>query len=467
MQQPRMRIANSFALAFFTCAVLVIGAYTYFAAARQAARLEASVVGDLGSMRDVLQPALATIWADDGERRAMAVMEKAAAANRDVALSWRRGGLETASASPPLALARGATRTVEVSFDLGTGDRKTTVLLRRTVPSQTLIAREELVSEVLAACGIAVLATLAARLLSEWIIARPLARVIRQAHRIGVGDLSGRLPVRGAREIAALKDGLNAMCDQLRQARATATAQSAARLAAMEQLRHADRLRTVGTLASGIAHELGTPLNVVLLRAKMIGNAAPAVAESAALIVSQTEKMTAIVRELLDFARRRAPQRVARDVAEIAEGTVRLLTPLAKKAQIDLRLDAAQAPAPAEVDAAQIEQALTNLVVNAVHASAPGATVIIRAQTVEESVDGTTRCWCRLSVVDRGAGIREQDMERIFEPFFTTKDAGNGTGLGLAVTHGIVEDHGGFMRAVSTFGEGSTFDIYLPALGHA
>ena len=462
MHQPRMRIANSFALAFFACAVLVIAAYTYFAAARQAARLEASVVGDLSSMRDVLQPALGTIWEADGEARALAVMERAAAANRDVALSWRRGGVERFSA-PAADTATPAAKTLEVSFDLGPSDRPTTVLLRRSIPSQSVIAREELVSEILAAFGIALLATLAARLLSEWIIARPLARVVQHAYRIGSGDLTASLEVRGAKEIASLKDALNGMCEQLRQARATAKAESAARLAALEQLRHADRLRTVGTLASGIAHELGTPLNVILLRAKMVGQELPAAAESVAVIVGQTEKMTSIVRQLLGFARRKAPHRVERDVSELAESTVRLLIPLARKASVELRLDGVQDTALAEVDAGQVEQALTNLVVNALHASAPGGTVLVRAETVQENVGGASRSLCRLSVKDEGAGIREEDMDRIFEPFFTTKDVGQGTGLGLAVTHGIVEDHGGFMRATSKIGEGSTFDIYLPA----
>ncbi len=303
------------------------------------------------------------------------------------------------------------------------------------------------------------LATLAARLLSEWIIARPLTRVVKHAQRIGSGDLTASLQVRGAKEIASLKEALNGMCEQLRQARATAKAESAARLAALEQLRHADRLRTVGTLASGIAHELGTPLNVILLRAKMVGKVLPAASESVAVIVSQTEKMTTIVRQLLDFARRKAPHRVARDVSELAESAVRLLMPLARKASVDLHLDDLPNAAMAEVDAAQVEQALTNLVVNAVHASAPGGIVFVRAETVEEDVDGALRSLCRLTVTDEGAGIKDEDMERIFEPFFATKDVGQGTGLGLAAAmadtlQAGLEAHGHVVTATST-GDGA------------
>src|SRR5690606_36505943 len=109
-----------------------------------------------------------------------------------------------------------------------------------------------------------------ALLLSTMIISRPLARVTEQARRIGKGVLSNKLAVAGSDEVSALIEELNAMCDSLKEARTRAADEAEKRVQALEQLRHADRLRTVGTLASGIAHELGTPLNVIAMRAKMI-----------------------------------------------------------------------------------------------------------------------------------------------------------------------------------------------------
>ena len=461
-----MRIANSFALTFLVFAICGCVLYTHFAAARQARRLEASVAGDLTAMSDVLRPALEAVWEGEGQERAVQVVRRAADANHDVDVTLLPGEATApgGAASPRTFDSPSGARTVETTFAIGPQEGGARVRLRRDVPTQSLIAREELASEVLGASGIALLATLIARLLGEWMIARPLARVIAHARRIGTGDLAVRLVVRGAKEVACLKEGLNAMCDQLRDARARADEESRARLHALEQLRHADRLRTVGTLASGIAHELGTPLNVVLLRAKMMRKPGGDAVQAADVIIGQTEKMTGIVRQLLDFARRKAPHRTTHDLGEVAERTTALLAPLAKKSSVTLDFRPSLTPVLAEVDAAQIEQALTNLIVNAIHASPAGATVtIVVAATDEETPEGKSRHIARLEVVDRGTGIGKENMDLIFEPFFTTKDVGHGTGLGLAVTHGIVQDHGGVLHAESTVDRGSCFAIVLPA----
>src|SRR5262249_55521456 len=157
--------------------------------------------------------------------------------------------------------------------------------------------------------------------------------------RIGKGDLSFKLPVRGSDEVSALVEEQNAMCDALKEARTRASEEAEKRLAALEQLRHADRLRTVGTLASGIAHELGTPLNVIAMRAKMIATGevgASGAPEDAKIIVSQTERVTKIVRQLLDFARRRSPKRAEIDLADLAQRTTQLLSALARSAGVEL-----------------------------------------------------------------------------------------------------------------------------------
>jgi signal transduction histidine kinase len=258
------------------------------------------------------------------------------------------------------------------------------------------------------------------------------------------------------------------MCEALKEARTRAEAEAEKRLAALEQLRHADRLRTVGTLASGIAHELGTPLNVIAMRAKMIATGevpAAEAPESARIIMSQTDRVTKIVRQLLDFARRRVPKRTRTDLSELAERTKLLLAPLAKKAQVEIGVTAATTVA-LELDGAQVEQALTNLVINGIHAMPKGGTLSIdvRQETASSPAPDAPAERCAvIEVRDTGVGISEENLDRIFEPFFTTKAVGEGTGLGLSVTHGIVEDHGGWMRAESTVGKGTRFTVYLPA----
>jgi signal transduction histidine kinase len=305
-------------------------------------------------------------------------------------------------------------------------------------------------------------------LLSTLIITRPLARVTEQARRIGKGDLSNKLAVSGSDEVSALIEELNAMCDSLKEARTRAADEAEKRVQALEQLRHADRLRTVGTLASGIAHELGTPLNVISMRAKMIatGEVPPdAAPENAKIILSQAERVTKIVRQLLDFARRRTPKRAETDLADLAERTIQLLSALAKKSRVTMKVEA-MARVKLNVDAAQVEQALTNLVINAIHAMPEGGELKIVVRETEASPPSSParklRC-AVLEVHDTGIGIPPDNLDRIFEPFFTTKGVGEGTGLGLSVTHGIVEDHGGWLKATSEVGRGTQFTLYLPA----
>ena len=180
---------------------------------------------------------------------------------------------------------------------------------------------------------------------STW-IGRPLRHLIEKTRRIGTGDLSGPLKLDRHDEFGELAIAINSMCDQLQTAQAKIGQEAQARVAALEQLRHADRLRTVGRLAAGIAHELGTPLNVVSGRAGMIASGRLSDEEtqkSAVTIKSEADRIATIIRQLLDFARRNTPQRKAVDLTEVARQTVALLTPIVEKRHSTLRSRAAAA----------------------------------------------------------------------------------------------------------------------------
>jgi two-component system NtrC family sensor kinase len=259
------------------------------------------------------------------------------------------------------------------------------------------------------------------------------------------------------------------MCERLVAANARAEAEMQARAAMLEQLRHADRLMTVGKLASGIAHELGTPLNVIEARATMIVDGETTPDESVAcarVVVRSVERMTRIIRQLLAFARPSTLQRSRCDVTLLAQRTVELLQPLAGKRSVLLRV-AGLSPAFAEADAGQVEQALTNVIMNAAQAmNRPGTVDVIidriRARSPAD-LGGAEGQYLRISVHDEGHGIASEHLPRIFEPFFTTKDVGDGTGLGLAVTYGIIREHGGWIAVASELERGTTFTIHLPA----
>jgi two-component system NtrC family sensor kinase len=143
-----------------------------------------------------------------------------------------------------------------------------------------------------------------------------------------------------------------------------------------------------------------------------------------------------------------------------------LVATIARKGQITLIPPVANEAHRTEADDAQLTQVLTNLVVNAIQATPPNGTVTIRTREVEQTpppyVGGDVRSWLAIAVEDTGAGMDEATRIRVFEPFYTTKDIGDGTGLGLSVSWGIIREHGGWIDIVSTPGEGSTFTVYIP-----
>jgi signal transduction histidine kinase len=319
-------------------------------------------------------------------------------------------------------------------------------------------------------------AALLAAGLGLYMVGRPLARLAQKARNVGAGDLSGTLNLRQRDEIGELAREIDAMCDRLAHARVSLADETEARVRAVEQLRHADRLATVGKLASGIAHEVGTPLGVALVRANMIsaGRVTGAEArEGARIIGEQVERIARIIRQLLDFARGqsvRPPGQGARhepvDIASLVEKTLSLVKPLADKRQLTLDLRAAPGLPKPSIDEGQIQQVLLNLVVNSIHAcDHPGQVTVdvsLANATAPADLGGAKGEYLCLSVADQGMGISPEILPRIFEPFFTTKSVGEGTGLGLSVAYGIVREHGGWIDVQSVARQGSRFSVYLP-----
>jgi len=303
------------------------------------------------------------------------------------------------------------------------------------------------------------------------VVGRPVEQLIAKAHRIGDGDFQGPIEVAGRSEFADLAAALNRTAEMLAESGRRLVAESGARIAALEQLRHADRLTTVGKLAAGLAHELGTPLNVISGRAQMIATGESEgpddLVHSARVIRDQAERMTRIVRQLLDFARLRAGQREPAELGRLARDAVGFLAPFAGKHGVRLTCVSGEHPIEARVDADQIQQALTNLIVNAVQASSRGSEVAVRvlARDCDAGADPRRSAgrFAVIEVEDTGAGIPAEQLSTIFDPFFTTKPVGEGTGLGLSVVLGIVEEHGGRVEVASEPGRGSRFSVSLPA----
>jgi signal transduction histidine kinase len=306
------------------------------------------------------------------------------------------------------------------------------------------------------------------------LIGRPIRRLREKTRRIASGDLTGALAIAQRDEIGDLARDIDKMCDDLAGARLRVEEEGRARLRALEQLRHADRLASVGTLASGIAHELGTPLGVVLARARLIeeDQALPApTAGAARVIAEQVERISRIIRQLLDFARTGKEQRIASpepvDVRALSRSVAALLQPVAHRQQIRVVVEEGP-PVQARGESGLLQQVLLNLVMNALQAMRrPGdvtVSVTIADATPPAQVEAAPGRYVRLRVEDQGPGIPEEVMPRIFEPFFTTKQVGEGTGLGLSVIWGIVREHGGWIEVNNNRGAGARFDVFLPAV---
>jgi signal transduction histidine kinase len=426
---------------------------------------------------DFVGRSLRTAWLDvcrmDGAARADAMIADVDSANPSVAVVARTDG--ECFTAPRAELARGVVHNFELR------DRSISCFparapdgtLRVIEVSESLEPQHRFVRESIARnSGIGIITVLVCALVTALLgahfVGEPVRALRAKARRVGAGDLTGPLRLKQDDEIAELATEFNAMCDRLGEADRTAEAHHQEKLRAMEQLRHADRLRTVGQLASGLAHELGTPLNVVLGHAGLMAggdNTADDVAESARIISEQTQKMTALIRQLLDFARRKGPAMQPTGLAEVAAKTVAMLHPMAQKAGVRFEVRTGGA-AEVSADPGQLQQVLTNLVVNAIHAMPDGGAVTItagqRAVEAPPDVGSSEAKWNYLEVEDEGTGIPTEDLARVFEPFFTTKEVGEGTGLGLSVAYSIARDHGGWIAAERRPTGGSRFTVYLP-----
>ena len=299
-------------------------------------------------------------------------------------------------------------------------------------------------------------------------IQRPLVRFIDKSRRIGTGDLSPDLAVEGRDEFAELAETLNAMCRDLAADRDALIVENRRQIEALEQLRHAERLATLGRLSAGVAHELGTPLNVISGRAKLIrSNDLPAddIVDCARIIGEQTNRITIIVQGLLDFSRRKKPRRSLQDMEALVRQVLDMLAQPARKAKVSFNVIQNSEIPRLSIDPIQVQQVITNLVMNGIQAMDGGGRLDV-ALTVARKPrpDGNrseTRC-LMIAVRDKGPGVSPESRAHLFDPFFTTKEVGNGTGLGLSIAYGIVEEHGGWIDVESDPGKGACFTVHLP-----
>jgi signal transduction histidine kinase len=293
-------------------------------------------------------------------------------------------------------------------------------------------------------------------------VLRPLAQVLAGIRRLGQGEAGPPLVVRRRDELGELAQAFNEMTAQLEASRGRLLAETERTVELQQQLRQAETLAVAGKLATAIAHEVGTPLNIISGRAEFILRTATldeAARKDLEVIVGQIERISGIIRALLDTLRPRAPEIRATSLTEVLERALPLLRHPARRRQVALKTPTAGALPAVAADPGQLEQVLINLVLNALDATPAGGEVEISARPAVAH----GRAGVSVSVRDTGPGIPPELLPRVFEPFFTTKPAGRGTGLGLAICRDIVRAHGGELTVEKGDGAGATLTAWIPA----
>ena len=309
----------------------------------------------------------------------------------------------------------------------------------------------------------------------SWLVRRvtePLRQLRDSAEAVGRGDFSRRVEVQSSDECGELANVFNQMTSNLKASREQLEKTVETLKTTQAQLGQSEKLRAIGTLAGGIAHDFNNILGAILGFGELALEDVPAESRTARnmrQVVKAGQRAKDLVRQILAFSRQSEPQRVNVRLSSIVDETLKLLrATIPATIQIQARIDATTDTVVA--DPTQLHQVLMNLGTNASHAMREkGGALTITLDDFSVPAAGQPGMprlqpgpYLRLRVTDTGHGMESDVLERIFEPFFTTKPVGEGTGLGLSVVHGIIENHGGEITVSSERGMGTTFCILLP-----
>jgi signal transduction histidine kinase len=303
------------------------------------------------------------------------------------------------------------------------------------------------------------------------LVTRPIAKLLSGIDDVAKGDLSHVLLSERDDEIGALATRFNEMTFSLRESRGETQRQNEAKLALEQRLGQTEKLATLGQLVAEIAHEVGTPLNVIAGRARAIQRKSrdPEIVEkNSGIIAEQAARITRIIQRLLDFTRRKvgaaAPAEV--DLNDIAQSTIELLAGQFASARVRVRFERSGQPMRVAGDSDRLQQVLINLLLNAVQAMPEGGALVVETRAVRRTRPGlegsAEQDFVAIAVADTGVGIPADGKDRIFDPFYTTKEGRGGTGLGLAVVSGIVKEHDGWIDVEDGVPSGTVFRVYLP-----
>lgn len=291
---------------------------------------------------------------------------------------------------------------------------------------------------------------------------KPINGLVAGAEALGGGDLNYRVEIPPTKdELARLAAEFNRMAKSLAVQKLQTEREAENRLELEKQLRHSERLASVGRLAAGVAHELGAPLNVIDARAEQLLEKSDLPPEkqkrNLQIIRANGERIAGLVRQLLNLARPYNLRLAPIDLSELTQATLEQIAENARKQSIKIEF-AGERRLFVQADQDYLRQVLLNVLLNALQAMPGGGT--LKIEIGEERRNAQP--FAAIKISDTGAGIAPEHLEMIFDPFYTTKDIGQGTGLGLAVAARIVEEHDGAINAANNENGGAIFTICLP-----
>jgi signal transduction histidine kinase len=377
--------------------------------------------------------------------------------------------VETASGNilryvQPFRWPGGRTGVIEVQQTLREMERQ----FRRAV-------RTTVVSRVVVLC----LFVLSIWILTRWSIARPIRSLVAAARAVGRGDLDQRISVPRQDEIGELAAEFNRMAENLQTAKNEILRQAEERLRLEQEVQQAQKLAAVGMLAAEVAHEIGTPLNVISGRAEVLDRTVPRdhpERRHLDAILGQAERIKSIIRALLDYTRPRRPALRPEPVLPILGRVASVLMDRSQRRGVRILIDLPVGLPPVMADPEHLQQVFLNLVMNALDATEKGGTVRIatgadptlpaegRAGILRGKADGPTLA---IHVIDTGRGLGADELDRVFEPFFSTKTRGQGSGLGLGIAEEIVRAHRGEIEMLSVLGRGTEVIVRIPLADEA
>jgi len=288
----------------------------------------------------------------------------------------------------------------------------------------------------------------------------PIRQLIRASSEVARGNLQPEIGYISKNEVGILQKNFVNMLSSLRERDRRQRAESE------DMLLQSEKQAGIGRLAAGVAHEINNPLTGVLtfthmlLRRKDISDE---VRSDLQTIAHETERVRKIVKGLLDFSRQTKLDQEPTDINKLVKTTIGLVENEAIVNGINLVFKPAEDLPVRIIDRNQIQSVIMNILINAFDATSPGGTVEV-STSLSVSATGKTKGQkgVEISISDTGCGIPPEHMDKLFDPFFTTKEVGQGTGLGLSVSYGIIERHGGAIQVHSEVNKGSTFTIWLP-----